>query len=247
MSHPLLFLWAHSRSRSTAFFRMMLERGDFTGVHEPFSAIVAQGHTEIAGERATNDAEVLDLLQELTLRTPVFVKEVTEYRYAALDDPRFAHLGTHTFLVRDPEPTIASHHFMNPDVTCGEIGYEHQWEIFELVRERTGRAPVLVEAERLVSSPEATVADYCRRTGIPYDPEALRWRPGEKQEWERTSAWHQDVVRSSGFTSRSNAYAHDVHNHPRLAEYHAYHRPFYERLRAAAECVATEPVRTGRG
>jgi len=31
----MLMLWSASRSRSTAFYRMMIERGDFTGVHEP--------------------------------------------------------------------------------------------------------------------------------------------------------------------------------------------------------------------
>jgi hypothetical protein len=35
---PVLMLWSSPRSRSTAFFRMMAERGDFTAVHEPFSS-----------------------------------------------------------------------------------------------------------------------------------------------------------------------------------------------------------------
>jgi len=32
----MLMLWSAPRSRSTAFYRMMIERGDFTGVHEPW-------------------------------------------------------------------------------------------------------------------------------------------------------------------------------------------------------------------
>ncbi|MGW5652754.1 sulfotransferase-like domain-containing protein [Streptomyces humi] len=246
MPHPVLFLWAHSRSRSTAFFRMMLERGDFIGVHEPFSSIVAQGHADIAGERAATDAEVVDRLQALAQHSPVFVKEVTEYRYPVLDDPRLPGLGTHTFLVRAPEPTIASHYFMNPDVTCGEIGYEHQYEIFDLVRSRTGRTPVLIEAERLVARPEAVVADYCARTGIPHHPGALTWQAGERGEWARTARWHQDVVHSTGISARANTYAHDIHNHPTLARYHAHHEPFYERLRAAASAGPDDaPVPAG--
>jgi hypothetical protein len=31
----MLMLWSAPRSRSTAFYRMMIERGDFTAVHEP--------------------------------------------------------------------------------------------------------------------------------------------------------------------------------------------------------------------
>jgi hypothetical protein len=38
-----LMLWSAPRSRSTAFFRTMAERGDFTAVHEPFSYLVMYG------------------------------------------------------------------------------------------------------------------------------------------------------------------------------------------------------------
>jgi hypothetical protein len=32
----MVMLWSVPRSRSTAFYRMMTKRGDFTGFHEPF-------------------------------------------------------------------------------------------------------------------------------------------------------------------------------------------------------------------
>jgi hypothetical protein len=43
----MLMLWSAPRSRSTAFYRMMTERGDFTAIHEPFSNVAIFGHTEI--------------------------------------------------------------------------------------------------------------------------------------------------------------------------------------------------------
>ena len=36
---PVIALWAHSRSASTAFLRMMIERGDVAVLHEPFLAL----------------------------------------------------------------------------------------------------------------------------------------------------------------------------------------------------------------
>jgi hypothetical protein len=47
----LLMLWSAPRSRSTAFFRMMAERGDFMMVHEPFSYLAEFGYADVAGER----------------------------------------------------------------------------------------------------------------------------------------------------------------------------------------------------
>lgn len=34
--NPIIFLWAHPRSMSTAIERIMRERGDFDCLHEPF-------------------------------------------------------------------------------------------------------------------------------------------------------------------------------------------------------------------
>ena len=34
--NPIVFLWAHPRSMSTAIERVMRERGDFECLHEPF-------------------------------------------------------------------------------------------------------------------------------------------------------------------------------------------------------------------
>jgi hypothetical protein len=35
--HPIIALWTHPRSISTAFERVMMERKDFKILHEPFS------------------------------------------------------------------------------------------------------------------------------------------------------------------------------------------------------------------
>src|SRR5690242_19337971 len=54
----LLMLWSAPRSRSTAFFRMMIERGDFTAVHEPFSYLAEFGYAEAGGVRVTSAPEL---------------------------------------------------------------------------------------------------------------------------------------------------------------------------------------------
>jgi hypothetical protein len=46
---PILMLWSAPRSRSTAFYRMMIERGDFTGVREPFSRVEVFGAADRGG------------------------------------------------------------------------------------------------------------------------------------------------------------------------------------------------------
>jgi hypothetical protein len=232
VTSPVVFLWAHPRSLSTAFLRMVLERGDFLVVHEPLSSIVVQGYAMVGDEKVGTATELVDLIEERSAGTPIFVKETTEYRYGVLADPRLPRLAAHTFIIREPSRTIASHYAMNPRVTRDEIGYEHQLEIFELMLERSGNPLLVIEAERLLADPAAAVGDYCRRIGIPFRADALTWQPDERAEWSRTKAWHAEVARSTGFRPRARRYRTTVRNHPLLAEYHRYHTPFYERLRA---------------
>jgi hypothetical protein len=230
----LVFLWSPPRCTSTAFLRMMIERGDFFVLHEPFSSIVVQGYATVRGERVPSSTELVTVLRQLSGRMPVFVKETTEYRYDIVDHPGFPVLGTHTFLLRHPREVVASHHAMNPDVVCAEIGFEHQVEIFEKVRSAIGYPPAIIEAERLVADPFLAVGRYCAQVGIPFLPAALSWEPEDCAEWQRTRQWHQDVARSTGFHPTERRYPVRVDNDPRLATFYRYHLPFYEHLRSYA-------------
>src|SRR5262245_655275 len=112
----ILCLWSAPRCRSTAFFRMMVQRGDFDAVHEPFSYLAEFGHVDIDGRTMRTAAEVLGTIRTMAGRTPVFFKDTTDERYpAVLADTAFlAHDAVHAFLVRDPRQTIPSYRRINP-------------------------------------------------------------------------------------------------------------------------------------
>ena len=153
---PVIVLWAHSRSASTAFLRMMIERGDVAVLHEPFLALAQDEAVMVptpggGSAPARSARELVDRLAELGRVRAVFVKEVLDYRY----DYVFGHPGelawmTHTFLVRDPRQAISSHYAVKPTVTCPEIGYEWLHELFELISAATGGRPLVIRAEDLL-------------------------------------------------------------------------------------------------
>jgi len=227
----LLFLWGTPRSMSTAFLRMMLERGDHEVFHEPFSSIVVRGWTVVGEQTATSHDELLKLLEERAREHPVFVKETTEYDYLANGGDRIPEVGRHTFIIRDPRRVIPSHYAMNPDMVCDEIGYGHQMEMARQVRAVTGVRPHVVEAEDLLDNTRETVARYCEYAGIPFLPSSLTWQPGDQQVWSRTSPWHRDAAGSSAFQRSERAYASTVDNDRFLYECYWHHRPYYHVLR----------------
>jgi hypothetical protein len=240
-SGQVLVLWSAPRSRSTAFFRMMIERGDFTAVHEPFSYLAEFGYVVLDGKRVTSAPALLGGLRRLAASRPVFVKETTGKRYPEVlgDDEFMTRDAVHTFLIRHPRETIASRYGLDPGAGIDKAGFESLFQIFNEAARRTGHDPVVIDAADLVASPAAIVRAYCERVGIAFLPQALRWSPEDRPEWTLSSRWHAEAAASAGFAPASAPGSDlgidvgiDVERHPVLSGYLAHHLPFYAELHA---------------
>jgi hypothetical protein len=93
------------------------------------------------------------------------------------------------------------------------------------------RRPV-ASARNLYTACWIVCAVWHAAVGLPFNPRALTWQPGERSEWRRSARWHVDVSVSSGFERRERVYLHTVENSNDLARFAAHHRPFYEQLYA---------------
>jgi hypothetical protein len=227
-------LWSAPRSRSTAFFRMMAERGDFTMVHEPFSYLAEFGQINIAGERVTSAAGLISVLTSLGRDGRVFAKETTGRHYPeVLTDRQFLATGArHAFLIRHPRETIASYRALDPRADLHKIGFESQYEIFAEVCRLTCRAPAVIDAEDLVTRPAAIIGAYCAQVGIDFRPGALTWQPSDRPEWQPSRRWHADAAASTGFARTAARPVTDPGQDPVLSGYLRHHLPFYEKLHA---------------
>jgi Sulfotransferase domain len=233
--NAVIAMWSPPRCRSTAFERMMTERGDLKVVHEPFNILASTGSYRLDGRVHTDETALFEAIAGLADRgpRPVFLKDTTDHRFPGLlADPRFATRIRHTFIIRDLAEVIASHYALRPGITAEHVGFGHCWEIFERVRGTTGVPPVVVDAADLVADPAGTAAAYSAALGLPHRPGAVRWAPGDRREWHVYADWHRDVATSAGIHHRSGEYTETVHNNPHLAGLHAANLPYYERLHA---------------
>ena len=231
----ILALWSAPRCRSTAFARMMAERGDYRVLHEPFSYLVNFGESDVGGRLIRSEPEIVPALWRLAARGPLFFKDTTDFHYPwLLADRAFLAGPVHTFLIRHPAEAIASHFALHPGLRRDEVGFAWLAEIYDAVTDATGVLPVVIDAADLVAAPEETVRAYCEAVGIPFVAGALSWRPGMDQAWQRTSRWHETAGRTSGFVRTEPYRPEAVTAEPRLAGYLEYHLPYYERLAAAA-------------
>jgi hypothetical protein len=230
---PILMLWSAPRSRSTAFYRMMIERGDFTGVHEPFSRVEVFGTADIGTRALAAAPEVIAELRALAATRQVFVKDTMDRRHpGVLADQRFlAEDAQHTFLIRHPRETLRSYLAIRRNPRIHEIGFEAQYELYTKVSRLTGRDPLVVDVGDLMRRPADTVRAYCAHTGIGFRPHALSWQPTDQPEWlGGFSYWFTGAAASSGLGEVPVRRSLDADQHPLLGTLLAYHLPFYQEL-----------------
>jgi hypothetical protein len=115
---------------STGFERMMMERGDFAVIHEPFSyffyakeqAAAAVG-MNVDPDHPQDFDDILALIRTEAEKAPVFFKDMG-YHVSLRADPAFFGQFVNTFIIRDPAITLVSHYKLNPDFTLVEAGYD---------------------------------------------------------------------------------------------------------------------------
>jgi hypothetical protein len=129
---PIIFIWCHLRSISTAFERAFIQRNDFIAIHEPYSEPFYVGperltrrypehygatrqHVRKTYGEAT--AEIIDLADQNREKS-IFCKDMALYimrrdaqqqiENPTMLDLEFLKRCKHTFLVRNPEKSMPS-------------------------------------------------------------------------------------------------------------------------------------------
>ncbi|WP_373502953.1 hypothetical protein [Aestuariivirga sp.] len=245
MSHPIIALWSHPRSMSTAFERIMRTRGDLKCLHEPFmyDYYIHRSKREMPHFDAKDDhprdyQSIRDMILAKAESSPVFFKDMSYYVMPHLfDDPEFVDRVTHSFLVREPVASIVSYAKLDPELTLEEIGIEAQWRHFE----RLPKA-VVVLSEDVRSDAAGTMQRYWSAVGLADKPQALDWNQPAPEDWQQVSGWHKDVMTSKGIKplesdheARTQAqFAQLVAEQPRFQKFYEHHKAFYDLLRARA-------------
>lgn len=245
MTKPIIALWAHPRSMSTATERIMRERGDCTVFHEPFlvdyylhRAVRQMPMLDEDGAKPQDYDEVRAMLLSSADDTPVFFKDMSYYVVPRIfEDERFARRLCNVFLIRDPRRSIASYYKLDPELTLQEIGLEAQWQHFCFLRDDLGLQPVVIEAEAVAADPRDVIGRVWACAGLPFVDAAFEWSAEVPDDWQHVEGWHRKAVSSTGIrkdeTDPDAAFA-AVADAPHLKDYLAHHQVFYDKLKAQA-------------
>ena len=234
-------VWSGPRNLSTAMMRSFGNRADIAEVRdEPFYA----AYLAITGKDHPMRAEVLASqpqdwreVARACASDPVppglllYQKHMTHHMLGGIDRGWIAGLAN-VFLIRAPERVLASYAVKREEVTLEDIGFLQQAELFDLVADRTGRAPPVVDAEAVRADPERVLRRLCAAVGIGFDPGMLAWPAGPRaSDGAWAPHWYGAVLASTGFTPPDPAPPPLPGALARIADAA---RPSYDRLRRAA-------------
>jgi len=243
MSYPILAIWAHPRSMSTAIERAMRHRNDCFVYHEPFlmqyyrkigkeiPGVSMDGFDVQGSYEATRD----DILKR-SVNQPVFIKDMSYHVLPMMfNDLQFASKMFNVFLVRDLRRSIASYFKQDENMTLDEIGVEAQWRHQSFLKNAIPHRTMVVGSEDIGRHPEKMMSMIWNAAGFMNDKEALDWKNRNMPtELENVDSWHQNLSKADGIyhdeRDADKLFTEAVEKAPHLANYRSHHYPFYEQL-----------------
>ena len=203
-------MWSGPRNLSTAMMRSFSSRADTFVSDEPFYG----AYLKQTGDPQPMAGEVIAAMdcdwQRIadTLRGPApdgsaiwYQKQMSHHMEGPVSIDDFPDMR-HAFLIRDPRRVAASYANKRSAIRPEHLGTARQRAYFELVAERTGTPPPVIDSADVLGAPDKLLAKLCDALQIPWDPAMLSWARGPHPADGIWGAhWYDKVNASTGFGS----------------------------------------------
>jgi hypothetical protein len=230
-------MWSGPRNISTAMMYAFGNRQDCFAWDEPFYAFSLKNygndHPMREAIMSANDSD-WDKLVAACLASPpdgkalFYQKHMTHHMLEGFDRAWILGL-TNAFLIRSPARVLASYARKWSQVSLRSIGFVEQAELFDLVANRLGSAPAVIDADDVLANPRRVLTALCDHCGIAFDAAMLSWPKGPKSfDGVWAPHWYNAVWNSTGFARETSAPEPQLPLE--LAAIADQARPYYEKL-----------------
>jgi len=202
-------IWSGPRNLSTALMRSFGSRTDCEVIDEPFYA----SYLKETGLKHPMYKQILDsqisdpdIICKFCSNGPVskpyqYQKHMTQHMLKKFNKD-FIHNLTNAFLIRRPDLVLNSFKKKHFNYELSDLGFKQQFELFELVKDKSGFVPPVIDSEDLINNPKRILKKLCESIGIKFLESMLSWELGPKHYdgiWGRH--WYGEINRSSHFRS----------------------------------------------
>ncbi|MCB9926013.1 MAG: HAD family hydrolase [Planctomycetaceae bacterium] len=203
-------MWSGPRNISTAMMRCWGNRPDTIVCDEPLYAHYLQAtgldHPGAKETIASHESDWRKVVAWLTGPLPdgksVFYQKHMAHHLLPNIELDWLQTLTNCFLIREPREMITSLIEFIPQPRVVDTGLPQQVKIFEMVRERTGVTPVVLDSRDVLENPRAVLQRACQQIGIEFSDTMLHWPPGFRDTdgvWAKY--WYAKVEHTTTFAS----------------------------------------------
>ena len=203
-----LAMWSGPRNISTAMMRSWGNRTDTVVCDEPLYAYYLNAtkkpHPGVEEVIAAGETDWKRVAENLTGPIPGgkqiwYQKHMTHHLLPEVGRDWLGRV-TNCFLIRHPREMLASYVKIVEAPELMDTGFPQQTEIFEWVREYTGRIPPVLDSADVLKNPRLMLGLVCDALGIKFQETMLAWPPGPRATdgvWAKH--WYGEVEKSTGF------------------------------------------------
>ncbi len=234
----IIAMWSGPRNISTAMMYSFGNRPDCEAWDEPFYGFSLKtkgnGHPMRDDIIAAMECDWNTLVTKCTTPSdkPLLYQKHMTHHMLPGHDRSFITKLTNAFLIRSPEKVLASYAQKWTDVDLDAIGFVQQAEIFDLVAQKTGHAPAVVDSNAILQDPRTLLTRLCSTCGVAFDEAMLKWQKGPKPfDGVWAPHWYNAAWQSEGFAKSEEK---PVNLPAALQKIADQAQPYYERLKQHA-------------
>ena len=201
-------MWSGPRNISSAMMRSWGNRPDTFVCDEPLYAHYLirtrtphPGADEVIRSQENDWHKVVKWLitYEPPGKTVFYQKHMTHHLLPEIDRSWLGDV-TNAFLLREPREVVTSFIKIAGSAKLEDTGYPQQLDIFNWVRESTGRIPPVVDARDVLENPKRVLGLLCESLDMEFAEAMLSWPPGPRDTdgvWAKY--WYDSVLKSTSF------------------------------------------------
>ncbi len=211
MPPPLyVAMWSGPRNISTALLRSWGNRPETYVCDEPLYAhylketgLYHPGREEIIAHQENDWRKVVAWLTgPIPDGKSIFYQKHMAHHLIPTIERDWLEKLANCFLIRNPEEMLTSLLHILPQPTLADTGLPQQVEIFEWVRETTGKTPPVLDSKDVLENPREKLQLLCEKLEIPFTEQMLSWPQGKRKTdgvWAKH--WYGNVEKSTTFHS----------------------------------------------
>jgi hypothetical protein len=202
-------MWSGPRNISTALMRAWGSRPDTVVCDEPLYAhylLTTQDrrHPGFNETLARHETDWRNVAKRLTGPIPdgkqVFYQKHMAHHLLTHIELDWIDQLTNCLLIRHPQEMLTSLAEFLPDPKLADTGLPQQAMLADRLAERTGAAPIVIDARDVLEDPPRMLRMLTERLGVAYDDAMLNWAPGPRDtDGAWAPFWYQKTYQTTGF------------------------------------------------